>query len=139
VQDAVVAAESEGTFDTPVYQGAMTAYYQRHLCRLYPWPDCLNRTFEGMGMPVYLTMWGPSEFTCTGTLHRADLTPRLPEIRVPTLLTCGRHDEATPDTVAGFQRLIPDARMEVFQDASHSHHLEQPDAYLAEVRKFLAP
>lgn len=36
---------------------------------------------EGLGMQVYLTMWGPSEFTCTGNLQQADLTPRLPEIR----------------------------------------------------------
>jgi proline iminopeptidase len=115
----------------------MTAYYQRYLCRLDPWPDCLKRSFAGLGMQVYLTMWGPSEFTCTGTLRQADLTPRLPELSVPTLLTCGRHDEATPATVARYCRLIPGARMQIFEDASHNHHLEQPDAYLAAVRNFL--
>jgi proline iminopeptidase len=138
VQQAVASAESEENFETPAYQEAMTAYYRRHLCRLDPWPDSLNRTFEGMGMPVYLTMWGPSEFTCTGTLGQADLTPRLPEIAIPTLLTCGRHDEATPATVARFGRLIPGARVEIIEDASHSHHLEQSDAYLAMVREFLS-
>jgi proline iminopeptidase len=90
-----------------------------------------------MGMPVYLAMWGPSEFTCTGTLQQADLTPRLSEIRVPTLLTCGRHDEALPDSVKRFCRLIPGARMVTIEDASHSHHLEQPELYLSTVRKFL--
>lgn len=137
VQEVVTAAESEGNFDTPAYQDAMTAYYQRHLCRLDPWPDCLQRTFEGMGMQVYLTLWGPSEFTCTGHLLQSDLIPRLPEISVPTLFTCGRHDEARPETVARFRELVPGARLVVFEDASHEHHLERPDEYLATVRHFL--
>ncbi|MEI8356673.1 MAG: proline iminopeptidase-family hydrolase [Deltaproteobacteria bacterium] len=137
VQEAVTTAEAGTTYETAEYKEAMTLYYQRHLCRLDPWPDCLNRTFEGFGMQVYQSMWGPSEFTCTGNLRQAELTPRLPEIDVPTLLTCGRYDEATPITVAEFSRLIPGARMRIFEDASHSHHLEQPDEYLSEVRAFL--
>jgi proline iminopeptidase len=138
IQKTVANAELEGNFECPAYQDAMAAYYKRYLCRLDPWPDSLERTFTEMGMQVYLTMWGPSEFTCTGNLRQADLTLRLPEIRVPTLLTCGRYDEATPATVELFRRLIPEARIEVFEDASHSHHLEQPDRYLSTVRAFLA-
>lgn len=138
VQEAVSAAENAGNFETPDYQEAMNAYYQRHLCRLNPWPESLLRTFEGMGVQVYRAMWGPSEFTCTGSLRNVDLTPRLAEIKAPTLLTCGRYDEAIPATVEMFGQLIPGARTEVLEDASHSHHLEQPDRYLAIVREFLA-
>ncbi len=138
VQDAVVTAEAGGGYETAAYQDAVALYYQKHLCRLDPWPEPLLQTFEGLGMQVYLTMWGPSEFTCTGTLQQADVTPGLSGINVPTLLTCGRYDEATPATVAQFCRLIPDARMQIFEEASHEHHLEQPDLYLAAVREFLA-
>lgn len=137
VREAVAVAEEQGVFDTAAYQDAMTAYYERHLCRLEPWPDCLQRTFAGMGMQVYLTIWGPSEFTCSGSLKSADLTPRLAEIRMPVLFTCGRHDEARPDTVACFSEHVPGARMVIFEDASHEHHLERPDEYLAAVRDFL--
>lgn len=137
IREEVAAAEEQGLFDIAPYQDAMKAYYKRHLCRLDPWPECLLRTFAGMGMPVYLAMWGPSEFTCTGTLKTADLTPRLAEIRLPLLFTCGRHDEARPDTVARFCEQVPGARMEIFEDASHEHHLELPDQYLAAVRDFL--
>jgi proline iminopeptidase len=137
VRAAVDSAEALQCFEAAPYQDAMAAYYQRHLCRLDPWPDCLQRTFDGLGMPVYLTLWGPSEFTCTGRLREVDLTPHLPQIRVPTLLTCGRFDEATPATVEDFCRLIPGARMQVFENASHNHHLEQPQQYLSAVREFL--
>ena len=137
VRAAVAAAEEQGNFDCLPYQAAMTAYYERHLCRLAPWPECLQRTFAAMGMQVYLTMWGPSEFTCNGSLKNVDFAPRLAEIRIPVLFTCGRHDEARPETVAGFSEQVPGARLEIFEDASHSHHLEQPDQYLAAVRNFI--
>lgn len=138
VQDAVAAAEATGDFDTPAYQAAVGAFYAKHVCRLDPWPACLTRAIEGMGLPCYLHMWGPSEFTLTGTLAGYDATPELGTITVPTLLTCGRFDEATPETTADFAACIPDARLAVIEDASHSHHLEQPARYLEEVEAFLA-
>lgn len=137
MQLAVTEAEENGNFDAPAYQSAMQAYYKRHLCRLAYWPDCLNRTFEKMGTDVYLTMWGPSEFTATGNLRSVDMTPHLGEIRIPTLITVGRHDEATPETAASFRQQIPGARLAVFEDASHMHHLECTEQYLAALRLHL--
>jgi proline iminopeptidase len=49
-----------------------------------------------MGGPVYGVMWGPNEFTCTGTLRSWDRSDRLGEIRVPTLITVGEFDEVRP-------------------------------------------
>lgn len=137
VAEAVTSAEALGNYEAESYQEAMKLYYRRHLCRLDPWPDCLQRTFAGLGMQVYLTLWGPSEFTCTGSLRQVDLTPRLSQIKAPTLLTCGRFDEATPAAAEDFCRLIPGARMQIFEESSHNHHLEQAPQYLASVREFL--
>ncbi|MFZ4480134.1 MAG: proline iminopeptidase-family hydrolase [Rhodoferax sp.] len=137
VGNAVAIAEALGDYEAAAYQQAMQLYYQQHLCRLDPWPDCLQRSLAGLGMQVYLTLWGPSEFTCNGRLREVDLTPRLARIGLPTLLTCGRFDEATPATVEDFRRLIPGARIKVFESASHNHHLEQAQGYLAAVREFL--
>ncbi|MDA8088068.1 MAG: proline iminopeptidase-family hydrolase [Nitrospiraceae bacterium] len=139
IRRAVREAEATGDFDNPSYAGAMAAFYSEHLCRLDPWPDCLNRSFEKMSMPVYLTMWGPSEFTCTGLLKDAEAADLLGDISVPTLFTCGRYDEARPETTAYYQGLVPGSRMAVFENASHEHHLEQPNGYLAAVREFLRP
>ena len=41
-------------------------------------------------------MQGPNEFVITGTLKDWDITGRLAEIEVPTLITAGAHDEFTP-------------------------------------------
>ena len=95
------------------------------------------RTFDEMGLEVYQTMWGPSEFTCTGTLGSVNLLPRLKELDLPVLITCGRHDEATPATCEEYCNHIPGAQLSVLEDASHSHHLEQPERYFSAVRNFL--
>lgn len=63
--------EAAGTTDDPAYQEAVMVFYHRYVCRLDPWPDCLNRIFEKLiqSPEVDTTMWGPSEFRMTGTLQ----------------------------------------------------------------------
>jgi len=135
---AILRAEATGVYDDPGYQEAMTAYYRRHLCRLDPWPACLNRSFERMNAAIYLQMWGPSEFTITGSLRDFERTGRLHEITVPALFTCGEFDEAAPGTTTYYHRMMPGSEIAVFEGASHEHHLEDTTDYLALLREVLA-
>ncbi len=137
IRKAILSSEEKGTYDSPAYQDAMMAFYRKHVCRMEEWPECLNRAMEKMGEDVYHTMWGPSEFTLTGNLKDVDLTDRLKEIDAPVLLTCGSFDEATPDTTAFYLERFKNARMVIFEDASHEHHLEEEDSYLEIVKTFL--
>ena len=137
IQTVVRQAEAMKEFDSPAYQEAMRVFYSKHVCRLNPWPEAMNRTIEKMGVPVYLSMCGPSEFTMTGSLKNTELVNRLKEIKVPVLFTCGRYDEATPKTTAIYQQALPGSEMVVIEDASHEHHLEKPQEYLELVRNFL--
>jgi proline-specific peptidase len=121
----------------PEYVAATYEFYRRHLCRKEPWPEELERGFAGVGLDVYETMWGPTEFHATGTLLDLDLVPRLEELRLPVLFTCGRYDEASPDTVASFTGAVPGAEMVVFEQSSHTAHLEESERYLDVVRAFL--
>ena len=50
----------------------------------------------------------------------------------------GEYDEATPAVVTPLAAALPDARWELFEGASHSTHLEQPERFLALVESFLA-
>src|SRR5204863_5341269 len=108
-----------------------------HLCRLGPWPEVLTQALHHMGLPVYTTMWGPNEFTCTGNLMGWDRTDRLGEIRVPTLITCGRYDEVVPACSETMQRGIPGAELVIFEESSHLAHFEEPERYFAVLRDFL--
>ena len=137
VQATLDRHEAAGTTDREEYQRAVTEYYQRYLCRLNPWPEPMERSMAKVGWPVYNTMWGPSESCVTGNLQDYDRSGRLHEIRVPTLFTCGRYDEATPETTAWYSTLLPGSQAVVFEHSAHMTMLEEPERYAAVVRDFL--
>lgn len=137
LRDAVRKAEVQGDFSTEGYQRAMTEFYARHLCGLDPYPECLTRTMDGLGMDVYLGMWGPSEFTCTGNLLGEDCSPVLDSLSVPLLFTCGRNDEARPETIEAYAARVPGAKVAVFEHAAHQHHLEAAAQFLDLLKQHL--
>jgi pimeloyl-ACP methyl ester carboxylesterase len=54
----------------------------------------------------------------------------LQRIVVPTLIIQGRHDKArTPEHGVEMQKRLPNARLEVIEDAGHTPQLEQPDRF----------
>jgi L-proline amide hydrolase len=138
VQAALTKHEEEGTTDSPEYEAAVRVYYDRHMCRI-PWPDPVERSMAQIAKDptVYHTMNGPSEFFCIGSLKTWDITERLPEIDVPTLLVSGRYDEATPHIVEQIHSRIPGSRWELFEESSHMPHVEEPEAFLERVEAFL--
>jgi len=136
-QKAFLDGEAAGVFDSPEFQAAVMTFYKKHLCRMDPWPDCCNRTFEKVGKPVLLHMWGPSEFIATGTLKDFELTGLLKEIGVPVLFTVGQYDEASPKTTRYYHSLLPGSEIHVFKGASHCHHVERREEYVRVVRDFL--
>ena len=137
VQAAIDRHEEAGTTDSEEYQAASMEFYRRHLCRTDPWPVELEEAFDNFGWVVYNTMWGPSEFHATGSLADFDVTDRLAEIAVPTLFTAGRYDEATPETTAWFQSLLPGSSIEIFEDSAHMTMLDEPERYNQVLRDFL--
>lgn len=131
VDEVLRRHEAAGSTDSEEYQSASKAFYDRHVCRIDPWPrDYLASFMEAVDNPtVYRTMNGPNEFHVIGTLRDWSVQDVLPDIAVPTLLISGRHDEATPVTVQPYQDLIPDVRWEIFEESSHVPHLEEPERF----------
>jgi L-proline amide hydrolase len=138
VQETLTRHEEAGTTDDPAYEAAVMVFYERHLCRI-PWPDCVKRSFDQLAAEptVYHTMNGPSEFHCIGSLKTWDITDRLHEITMPTLLVSGRHDEATPLIVGQIHERIPGSEWALFEESSHMPHVEEPEAFLERVETFL--
>jgi proline iminopeptidase len=74
-----------------------------------------------------------------GNLPNFDLTDRLHEIRVPTLIVVGRHDWITP--VASSEEIaagIPNSELVIFENSGHSPQLEENEKFVATVADFLA-
>lgn len=137
MQDAVNEAEATGNYQNQEYIDAMNTYYALHLCRLDPWPNYLNQSFNSLNITIYNYMWGNSEFSVNGTLSNFDLESRLSEINIPVLLTCGEFDEARPETCTHFADLMPDAQVFVMPDCSHMHHIEDQSSYTSRISSFL--
>jgi proline-specific peptidase len=133
------AHERAGTTESAEYQGAVMVFYRRHLIRTDPMPECVARTFAKLerNPQVYHVMNGPSEFHAVGSLKDWDITGRLGEIRVPTLVTSGRHDECTPLVAGTVHRGIPGSEWVVFEESAHMAHVEEADRYLAVLGDFL--
>ena len=67
-----------------------------------------------------------------------DLTPLLPRIKSPTLLVWGEHDRDVPLSAAKVMaRLIPRARLVVFENAGHFAYLDQFNRFRLLVGRFL--
>ncbi|MET8179276.1 proline iminopeptidase-family hydrolase [Streptomyces sp. NPDC005336] len=139
VQRTLVRHEEAGTYDTAEYLAAMRVFYDRHVCRIQPWPrDFLSSFMEIYNDPtVYSTMNGPNEFHVIGTLKDWSIEDGLDAIRTPTLLISGRHDEATPVCMRPFADRIPGARWEIFENSSHLPHLEEPERFTEVLIDFL--
>lgn len=140
VQETLRHHEAAGTTDDPAYEAAMLVYYRRHVCRAEPWPDCLNRTFAQLAADpeVYHTMNGPSEFHVIGTLKDWTIVDRLGAIRTPALVTSGRYDEATPAIAETVHRGIAGSEWVVFEQSSHTAHIEEAERYREVLDRFLS-
>ena len=109
---------------------------RRHICRLEDAPE-MRRMKQESSKEVYRAVWGPNEWTPTGTLAGWDVRDRLPEIGVPTLITAGRYDLCTPSILRQLEEGLPQARTVVFESSSHTPYLEEATAYAAELNRFL--
>lgn len=70
---------------------------------------------------------------------RADATPTLATITVPTLIVCGEEDALTPPPVSrAMHEAIRDSELALIADAGHLAPLEQPLAFNAAVARWLA-
>jgi proline-specific peptidase len=138
VQRTLDEHERAGTTDDPAYEHASMEFYRRHVCRADPWPDCVTDTFAKLNNEIYQTMQGPNEFVITGTLSDWDITGRLGEIEVPTLVTSGQYDECTPAIAETVHRGIRGSEWVLFEDCSHMPFVERPQQYLEAVDTFLS-
>jgi len=138
VQETLSRNELAGTTDSAEYQEACRVFFHRHGSgRIDPRPDCLNRMAKKKGDQVYHAMWGPMEWFVTGILKDWDITHRLREIRVPTLVIGGRFDYATPLVTQTLHRGIPGSEWVIFENSGHFPHLEETERYLQVLGQFL--
>jgi proline iminopeptidase len=136
IQEIIQRCEEEGTTDSEEFQQAIEVFNSEFVCRI-PRPEHLKLNRDYRNPEIYNIMWGPSEFTVKGNLKEFDCTPRLHEIACPTLFTCGRYDEATPESTEYYSSLAPTSEFHVFENSAHLPYIEEPEEYLRVVGDYL--
>ena len=136
VQETLLRYEKAGTIDDPEYLQATMVFYDRHVIRLKPIPEHVQRAMDQVGQ-VYYTMNGPTEFHVIGNIKDWDRTDRLSEIHVPTLITSGRFDESTPLLNEVLHKGISGSEWVLFENSSHMAHVEERELYIPTIRSFI--
>jgi proline iminopeptidase len=129
--------EKRGSVDSKEYKAATEYFYRVYNLRTNPWPNYAECDSSISNREIYNYMWGPTEFYATGTLLNYSSVDRLDEIDIPVLLVVGEFDEARPETVAGLQKLFPNAQFDVIEDAAHAMFIDNPDDFNKVVKNFL--
>ena len=126
-----------GNFDAPEYQQIMFGkVYSKHLIRVTPWPEPVDRAFKKFNAQVYNTMQGPNEFVITGNFKNWDRWADLPKIKVPTLIIAGVNGTMNPDDIRRMGRLIPNSRV-VLTNGGHLEMYDDQETYFRELVRFV--
>jgi len=136
-QEVMKKYEQKYAFLHPEYLKAVDLYYRNFLCRLPEWPEHVVRTLNEVSVPVYFAQNGPNEFTIIGTWKGWDITKRLPEIEVQTLVTVGKYDEVTPKIAETIHHGIGGSLLKVFENSAHLTMWDEEEKYLKTVREFI--
>jgi proline iminopeptidase len=136
-QSAIDRHEAAGTTHAAEYQAAIRTWNETYLCRVHPWPAELEDAFRRMGIEIFETMFGPSDFHIVGTIRSWDVFDRLTEIALPTLIVAGRFDECVPEHMWDMHQRIAGSRFELFESSAHMPFIEEPDRFDDVLRDFL--
>ena len=136
IQDTLNFHEMANTTDSDEYRDATRVFYDRHLTR-----GEAKEKAECDGAPwnqvIYEYMWGPTEFHATGNLVDFDLSHRLHTIDIPVLFLTGEFDEARPETISKFHKMIPGSEFIVIGGVAHASLSRAPDNYRRILEDFL--
>lgn len=136
----IKSIEAKGDFSNPRYMELlMPHFYNRHICRipLDDWPDPLKRALNKINPVIYVGMQGPSEFGISGKLEKWDVTARLPEIKVPTLVIGATHDTMDPAHMQWVAQQVAKGRFLLCPDGSHMCMWDDQSHYFPGLISFL--
>jgi len=137
----IMDMEANNDFDNPKYSELlMTHYYTKHILRMpiAQWPKSVNLLFEHLNPSIYVYMQGHSEFGMTGnaTLKNWDVSNRLQEIKVPTLMLGGKYDTMDPKFMEWMATEVQKGRS-VTTNGSHLSQFDDPENYFNGLIQFI--
>lgn len=139
-QAAIAEARRTNNYESERFMAADQYYARLHLARERLSPlhlACQGRSDPLFNYPLYLHMWGPSEFVVTGSLAAYDAEHLLPRVEVPTLIMGGEYDEARPETLKRFAARMKDGRYQMIAGSGHWVENDRPAEHRRHLREWL--
>lgn len=132
------ALEAKGDFANPRYMELLVPnFYAKHICRLPQFPDAVNRALKHANGTIYTLMQGPSEFGIAGRLANWDITDRLKEIRVPTLMIGAKYDTMDPAAMETQSKQVQKGRYLYCPNGSHLAMWDDQQVFMNGVIRFI--
>lgn len=121
------------------YEGALMAFYKKHMCSVDPWPEEFVASFNWVKKDptVTLTMNGPSEFNPTGSLEHWSAVEASRAIEVETLVIYGEEEGASGEAAKPFIDEIKHVKCVQMKGTRHMPMYEDPENYWKLVGEFL--
>lgn len=138
IQVAISNGEKTKDFQSPAYKNANEVFAKNFGVRKVRLTSELDTVPAKGSEFIYNYMWGPTEFTATGTLLHYDRVKSLKTITVPTLFITGEFDEARPSTVRYFQSLVPNAKFVIIEGAGHGTMHDNKSQNIKAIKDFLS-
>ena len=137
----IMDMEANNDFDNPRYSELlMNNYYTKHIVRmpLEKWPKSINLMFEHLNPNIYVFMQGHSEFGMTGdaSLKNWDVSKRLKEIKVPTLMLGAKYDTMDPKYMEWMATQVQKGKS-ITTNGSHCSQFDDPQTYFTGLIKFI--
>jgi proline iminopeptidase len=128
IQNTIARCEAKGDIKNPRYIAAVDVWYHKHFCRLRVWPYDFWHTWEDLC---------DSDSDHAGRMKGWNITDRLPEIRLPCLITVGKYDITTPKCAQAIHRSIRGSKLVIFEKGSHMPMWEDRVEFIEVMRDFL--
>lgn len=133
--------EAKEDFKNPRYSELlMKHYYTEHVVRMpvEKWPKSINLLFEHLNPNIYVFMQGHSEFGMTGnaSLKNWDVSDRIKEIKVPTLVIGAKYDTMDPKHMEWMAKEVQNGRI-LITNGSHFSQFDDPKTYFDGLVKFV--
>ena len=137
----IMDLEAKEDFANPRYNELVTQhYYTQHVLHkpLEEWPEFVNRTFAHMSLNIYIYMQGHSEFGITknASLKGWDVSDRLKELKIPTLMIGGTYDTMDPKYMEWMSTQVQHGRS-LTTTAGHISQFDDPETYFSGLIKFI--
>ena len=146
IQLSIKTAEEGNLYETESYKQAMDVFAKNFIVRKdrseinIPSYKAIKDSYDTVVVRgndfIYNYMWGPSEFSPTGTLLDYENIDALAQIDVPVLFTTGEYDEARPVTVKGYTSMVANGEYVEIPNAGHGSSVDNQKAYVKAHRDF---